>query len=170
MPWDERIHSSTKGFNADGTWRKRRGVNEVFYGQVHAELTERFAPNGATTSTGANGAASSSPATVTTPTAPPPPVEGAARPLAPTPPPADQPNANTADAPPAAANAASATGNGRFSGFPEFVQAVNAIRDGGIPYLELNTYAQTLGIGGGFKDMKDQNHLWDAFFELAGGK
>lgn len=38
LPWDERIHSSNKAFVADGTWRKRRGVDEALVAQVEAEL------------------------------------------------------------------------------------------------------------------------------------
>jgi hypothetical protein len=28
LPWDARIHSSSKALNADGTWRKRKGLND----------------------------------------------------------------------------------------------------------------------------------------------
>lgn len=38
LPWDERIHSGNKAFVADGTWRKRRGVDEGIIAQVEAEL------------------------------------------------------------------------------------------------------------------------------------
>lgn len=38
LPWDDRIHSSNKAFVADGTWRKRRGVDDAFVAQVEAEL------------------------------------------------------------------------------------------------------------------------------------
>lgn len=39
LPWDERIHSSgANKLNADGTWRKRRGVNEIDYKRIEAEL------------------------------------------------------------------------------------------------------------------------------------
>lgn len=44
IPWDERIHSSSKAINEDKTWRKRRGVNDVYYASVMAELTERAGP------------------------------------------------------------------------------------------------------------------------------
>jgi len=43
IPWDERIHASTKTTTADGKWRKRKNVDEVLYGQVHAELQELHA-------------------------------------------------------------------------------------------------------------------------------
>lgn len=39
LPWDERIHSGTKATNADGSWRKRRGLNdEALIKAVEAEL------------------------------------------------------------------------------------------------------------------------------------
>jgi hypothetical protein len=38
LPWDARIHSSSKALNADGTWRVRRGLNPVIKNQVEAEL------------------------------------------------------------------------------------------------------------------------------------
>lgn len=38
MPWDERIHASTKTQNADGSWKKRRGVNDLIVKEVEAEL------------------------------------------------------------------------------------------------------------------------------------
>lgn len=44
IPWDERIHSAEKGTNKDGTWRKRRNVDDVTYGQVLAEITSPAAP------------------------------------------------------------------------------------------------------------------------------
>jgi hypothetical protein len=43
MPWDERIHSTKKGLNADGTWRKRRGVDAAFITQIETELRARGA-------------------------------------------------------------------------------------------------------------------------------
>lgn len=38
VPWDERIHASTKTQNADGSWKKRRGVNDLTVKEVEAEL------------------------------------------------------------------------------------------------------------------------------------
>lgn len=38
LPWDERIHASTKNTNADGSWKKRRGVDAATVAQVEAEL------------------------------------------------------------------------------------------------------------------------------------
>lgn len=38
MPWDARIHASTKGTNEDGTWRKKRKVDPALVAAVEAEL------------------------------------------------------------------------------------------------------------------------------------
>jgi hypothetical protein len=34
LPWDERIHASTKGKNADGSFKKRRGVDDLTFQRV----------------------------------------------------------------------------------------------------------------------------------------
>lgn len=163
IPWDVRIHAGTKTQNKDGTWKKLRGVDEVLYGRIHGELQAQYA--GKPIGTSGSGTAPPPPPSATEGTAPPPPAEqGNGAP----PPPAD--GAPTADQSAAATGAASATGGGRFNDFPSFVQAVNAIRNPSIPYLELNTFAQTVGVAGGFKDMKDHPHLWETFYGLAGGQ
>lgn len=38
LPWDERIHAGSKTMNKDGTWKKRRGVNDATFNAVVAEL------------------------------------------------------------------------------------------------------------------------------------
>lgn len=38
LPWDERIHSSSKNTVADGTWRRKRGVDEALVASVEVEL------------------------------------------------------------------------------------------------------------------------------------
>lgn len=38
LPWDGRIHASTKATNADGTWRLKRGVSDLTVQSVTAEL------------------------------------------------------------------------------------------------------------------------------------
>lgn len=39
LPWDKRIHSSSKAKNADGSWRKLRGLNDgALVARVEAEL------------------------------------------------------------------------------------------------------------------------------------
>lgn len=38
IPWDERVHSSSKAFNKDGTWRLKRGVDDALVKAVEADL------------------------------------------------------------------------------------------------------------------------------------
>lgn len=38
LPWDGRIHASTKTKNADGTWRGKRGVDDAEVARVTSEL------------------------------------------------------------------------------------------------------------------------------------
>jgi hypothetical protein len=38
LPWDERIHASTRSMKADGTWTRRRGISDETYDAVMAEL------------------------------------------------------------------------------------------------------------------------------------
>jgi hypothetical protein len=38
MPWDERIHSSAKSQKNDGTWTKRKGVDDATYARISTEL------------------------------------------------------------------------------------------------------------------------------------
>ena len=38
LPWDKRIHSSSRAKVADGTWRKMRGVDDALVATVEAEL------------------------------------------------------------------------------------------------------------------------------------
>lgn len=38
LPWDERIHSGNRAFNADGTWRARRGVDKATAARIEKEL------------------------------------------------------------------------------------------------------------------------------------
>jgi len=41
LPWDERIHTSTKTTNKDGTWRQKRETDPALVAQVEAELRAR---------------------------------------------------------------------------------------------------------------------------------
>lgn len=45
MPWDARIHSGKKSKNADGTWRKMKGVDAGLVTAVEAELRALASPN-----------------------------------------------------------------------------------------------------------------------------
>lgn len=40
LPWDERIHSSSKALTADGLWRKKRGVDDAKVAEVEAQLRQ----------------------------------------------------------------------------------------------------------------------------------
>ena len=44
LPWDGRIHASTRAKNADGTWRMRRGIEEALVTAVTGELRQTMAP------------------------------------------------------------------------------------------------------------------------------
>jgi hypothetical protein len=45
LPWDARIHSGKKSKNADGTWRKMKGVDAGLVTAVEAELRALASPN-----------------------------------------------------------------------------------------------------------------------------
>lgn len=81
IPWDERIHSSTKGTNKDGTWSRRRNTDEALFQSVMAELKGNAAAPASTataeTLAPTPPAASGSPVTPPPPP-PPPPAAGAA--------------------------------------------------------------------------------------------
>lgn len=145
MPWDARIHSESKALNADGSWRKRRGVDDATVAAVTAELTATAGqpvPNDAPP--------------------PPPPVpaevpsdDAGAAPAAgdATPPP-----------PPPEQTAAASAATSAFSDFPAFVSAVSRH---GKSYAELNELANGLGVAA-FKDMKDHPDKWDLFWSMIG--
>jgi hypothetical protein len=38
LPWDERIHSSNKKMTAKGVWTRRRGISDLQFDQIAAEL------------------------------------------------------------------------------------------------------------------------------------
>lgn len=38
IPWDSRIHAGTASKNADGAWKRKKGVGDVFYNDTAAEL------------------------------------------------------------------------------------------------------------------------------------
>jgi len=53
LPWDARIHSSSKAKNADGSWRVKRGLTDTLKAQVEAELKSSTAANTAAATTAA---------------------------------------------------------------------------------------------------------------------
>lgn len=52
LPWDERIHSGNKTINADGTWKKRKGVSDAVVDAVTAELRATCGSGAASAPTG----------------------------------------------------------------------------------------------------------------------
>lgn len=44
VPWDERIHASSKALNKDGTWRYRRNLDEAIRKSVEEELLLSIPP------------------------------------------------------------------------------------------------------------------------------
>ncbi len=92
LPWDARIHSESKATVADGTWRKRRGVDPELVKQVEAELRGE--------SPAAEVASASAPTVADIPAPPAPavvPPPPAAVPLAPAPAPETAPARTLAD-------------------------------------------------------------------------
>lgn len=43
LPWDERIHSSSKNFVASGQWRKRKGISDELVAEVEGQLKRLMA-------------------------------------------------------------------------------------------------------------------------------
>ena len=83
LPWDGRIHAANAGKNADGRWRKKKGLNDAAYvARIETELR-----TGGTPAPAAPPASAPPPPTLTDVVVPPPPVTAAA-PVAPPPPPA----------------------------------------------------------------------------------
>lgn len=46
IPWDSRIHASTKKQKADGTWKRRKGVDDETFYSVTKELKGSTTPSG----------------------------------------------------------------------------------------------------------------------------
>jgi hypothetical protein len=80
VPWDERIHASTKATNADGSWRYKRGVDKGLIAKVEAEL---------------RAAASAAPPAAASAAPPPPPVMPGPPPIPGAPPPTPEQSAYT---------------------------------------------------------------------------
>lgn len=140
IPWDARIHSESRATVADGTWRKRRNLDETLYANVMAELKGETSAD----------------------VLPPPPPAAAAGNVPPPPP----PSAPTEAAPsaPTPAESAPVATSGQFANFPEFVSAVSKF---GKPYAELNELAAMFGAAM-FKDMNAKPDQWDAFYSMLG--
>lgn len=156
FPWDERIHAASKATNADGTWRKRRNLDDATYDAVMAELR---AAHGATVR--ANPTQPSSPDTP-----PPPPTEPAVTAPAAV---AAEPVSDPVPPPPASGP--------DLSTFANFVRAVNEkthMADGTPVAPDAKTYAKlnelcasTFGVPA-FKDMMDRPQDWAMFYDMVG--
>lgn len=88
LPWDERIHASSKATTEAGLWRKKRGLQEGEAERVEAELRKLMAIPSPTSGVPATQIPSETPtpSADTSPIVPPPPVEIPA-PVVPVPPP-----------------------------------------------------------------------------------
>jgi U5 snRNP spliceosome subunit len=103
LPWDERIHSSSKNMNADGTWRYLRGGDVDLRATVEAELRAKLAsgvsseapPPPLVTATTSNNAPDGA---GDVPPPPPPPAPAPAADAPPPPPPVAEPQADPAPA------------------------------------------------------------------------
>lgn len=139
LPWDNRIHAESKAKIADGTWRKKRGVDPALVAQVEAELRQVM------------GAPSSPLVASTVPSAPTPPLATAA-PLA-------FPVAAVVPQPPADVKPSIATLVSLPSGTPgdvpqdpraQFVALIGrasaAIQAGKVTQEEINQACQAVGV------------------------
>lgn len=73
MPWDERIHSSSKAKNEDATWRYKRGVDAATKTRIENEIKATLAATGAPVTGAAAPAAPAVAAAVPVPGVPAPP-------------------------------------------------------------------------------------------------
>lgn len=162
LPWDERIHSGPKDKrpkNADGSWRRKRGVDDALVEQVEAELRQVMGATGNPAPAAPTAAASPEPAPAPAPTA---------APAAPPPTPADAGTASgpggatTADnvpappvaAPPAATPTPAPTPpaepatSGEMT-FPELMRKITALQSAGTLTVQAtNEIAVSLGLTG----------------------
>lgn len=67
LPWDERIHASTKTKTAKGVWTKRRGTDDATHDAVIAELRQQY-PQAASEPAAPAAPAAPAPVAPTTPT------------------------------------------------------------------------------------------------------
>lgn len=95
LPWDERIHSSSKNTNQDGTWRYKKGGDLDQRTAVEAELRAKLANAETPPSPPAPPAADNA---ADVPPPPPPPAPAAAADAPPPPPPVVEPQADPAPA------------------------------------------------------------------------
>lgn len=176
LPWDGRIHSGPadkRPKNADGTWRKKRGVDDETIATVTAELRQVM---GAPASGNPPAAASPEPAPAAAPTpapAAPPPTPAAAgmesgpavaSPAAnvPTPPAPPVPAVPAAPTPPPAAPAADVPA----ASFADLMRKITARQTAGTLTVEATSeIAKSLGLTG-VRDLINRPDLVAAFDQL----
>ena len=178
LPWDGRIHSGPadkKKKNADGTWRKKRGVDDATVEQVTAELRQVMGAPSPTPAAAPNAAASPEPAPAAAPTpapAAPQPMPAAAgmesgpavaNPASSTPPPPPIPAAPAAPAPvPPAPPAAAAPA----TSFADLMRKITARQTAGTLTVEATSeIAKSLGLTG-VRDLINRPDLVAAFDQL----
>lgn len=142
IPWDERIHASTKTRTKQDVWTKKRNVDEVLYGQVHAELQERYAVG-------------------KDEEVPPPPSDTSAE---------NAPTVDT-DVPPPPAPDVSAGSSAESGGFADFAELVAAVAPFNHPYVKLAELASKVSDSKvtKFPDLRAHPELWGAFFQKVCG-
>ena len=182
LPWDGRIHSGPtdkKPKNADGTWRKKRGVDDATVAAVEAELRAAL---------GAPAAAAPAPAVPVPPVAeapaaavPPPPPAAAAAPVPASPipaPAAAAPAPAPAAAPPTPAPAVTASGpavattapSGPASTFAELMRKITSLQAAGTLTVEGTAeISAALGISG-VRDLITRPDLVPSFDALLPGQ
>jgi hypothetical protein len=153
MPWDERIHSAARSTNADGTWRKRKGIDKTIIPGIEAELRAQ----------GASSAPAPAPTPQPAPLPPPKPIaaplpvptpQPASAPVTPPPPPmpapAPEPVAQSAPAPtPPAAPTTPAAVPSDFHGFMQHLSVKMTTPGSGVTPDYLASLAQRIGAGYG---------------------
>lgn len=152
LPYDARIHSSTKAVNNDGTWRNKRGVDAALLQSVTTELRAR---------TAAPVPAADEQPPAQTPEAAFSPPDGAAN-APPAPPPGEQ-QPPAPPAPPAESPPPPPAGDGSIT-YPAIIKAAN---DKGLSYDQLNQTAVTLGLTA-FKDLVKRPDLFESFMASIG--
>lgn len=153
LPHDSRIHSTPPTTNADGTWRKRRGVDDATIAAVTAELRagQPEAPAAPEPTPGEPNAAP-----VSVPPAP------SSNDVPPAPTDVDTSAAISAAEVPAPPTPDAPASTDGFATFGVFVQAMNS--KPGAVYQKLNEHAVELGAVD-FKSLKDRPDLWQLFFD-----
>lgn len=152
IPWDDRIHTSTKTTNKDGTWTRRRNTPDDVFDKVMAELK---AANTTRTMEAAAGL-------VPTPSAP---AVAPSVPLPPTPAVPAPPTASPAPSPAPAALAASSTAPA--VDFPSvMVKITKAQSTGKITAEEINNLLLSVGATGGVIALNKNPSLIPAFDAL----